>query len=385
MGNAGITEANFLGTTDNQPLNLAVNGQHALRLEPTGGIPNLIGGDVNNRVEGSQGVSIGGGLGNRVLDDSQFSVIAGGRTNRIEASSSHAGILGGRLNVISGDCSWAAIGGGDGNIIASSSFFSVIGGGNRNALFLNAPTAAIGGGENNRVQGAYGTVPGGINNIAVRNAFAAGSNAKARHPGTFVWSDTQSGNFESTNNDQFLVRARGGARFVTGDNGLTVNGPVSAEGQVTAGTLSVAGSALRDNGSPLWDIPSDERLKQRIRPYEHGLEAVLQLHTKRFESIDDPAHHTSSGREQVGLIAQQVEEVIPEAVTQTPDGYRTLNANPIYWAAVNAIQELNAKVEGKNSEIAALRDVNRSMEQRLAALERLLEPRVNAAATGGDR
>ena len=154
---------------------------------------------------------------------------------------------------------------------------------------------------------------------------------------------------------------------------------------MTAGALSVAGSAVRDNGSPLWDIPSDERLKQRIRPYEHGLEAVLQLHTKRFVYIDDPVHHTFSGREHVGLIAQQVEEVIPEAVTQGSDGYRTLNASPIYWAAVNAIQELNAKVEGKNSEIAALREQNRSMEQRLAALEKLLAPQVDTAAKGGAR
>ncbi|MEN9676425.1 MAG: hypothetical protein RIS76_2321 [Verrucomicrobiota bacterium] len=61
------------------------------------------------------------------------------------------------------------------------------------------------------------------------------------------------------------------------------------------------------------------------------------------------------------------------------------NAGPIYWAAVNAIQELNAKVEGKNSEIAALRAQNRSMEQRLAAREKLLAPQVDTAVLGGGR
>ena len=188
------------------------------------------------------------------------------------------------------------------------------------------------------------------------------------------------------------MRAGGGARFVTGENGLTVDSQMTVGGQMTADDLvtannglTVTGNAIRANGLPLWDIVSDERLKQHIRPYEHGLDAILKLKTKRFEYIDDPAHHTTSGQEQVGVIAQQVEPVIPEAVKQGADGYRTLNASPIYWAALNAIQELNAKVETKGAEVAALREQNRSLEARLAALEKLLGRQLETAANGGGR
>ena len=48
-GNAGTTAGvNFLGTTDNQALELKVYGQRALRLEPTAGAPNFIAGASDN-------------------------------------------------------------------------------------------------------------------------------------------------------------------------------------------------------------------------------------------------------------------------------------------------------------------------------------------------
>jgi hypothetical protein len=149
--------------------------------------------------------------------------------------------------------------------------------------------------------------------------------------------------------------------------------------------LVVYGDAAKTTGGSAWVVASDERLKQHIRPYEHGLDAILELKTKRFEYIDDPTHNTTSGHEEVGLIAQQVEEVIPEAVNRGADGYRTLNASPIQWAAINAIQELNGKVEAKGAEITALRERNRSLEARLATLEKLLGRQLETAANGGGR
>ena len=59
-GNAGTTAGNqFVGTTDNQPLELRVNGQQALRLVPTAGSPNVIGGFGENTASGEHTVGIG--------------------------------------------------------------------------------------------------------------------------------------------------------------------------------------------------------------------------------------------------------------------------------------------------------------------------------------
>ena len=81
-GNAGTTAGtHFLGTTDNEPLEIHVNGRRALRIEPPHTAPNLIGGYVGNSVSpGLEGAVIsGGGMGgysNRIT--AGFGTIGGG-------------------------------------------------------------------------------------------------------------------------------------------------------------------------------------------------------------------------------------------------------------------------------------------------------------------
>ena len=62
-GNVGTTAGvNFVGTADNQALELKVNGTRAFRLEPNNfGSPSVIGGSPNNFVSGRIGATIAGG------------------------------------------------------------------------------------------------------------------------------------------------------------------------------------------------------------------------------------------------------------------------------------------------------------------------------------
>jgi hypothetical protein len=60
-----------------------------------------------------------------------------------------------------------------------------------------------------------------------------------------------------------------------------------------------------------------------------------------------------------------VREVIPDAVTEGKDGYLSFKADPIHWAAINAVQELNAKLEEQRAE-------NAELKQRLEALEKII-------------
>ncbi len=181
-GNAGTTAGtNFLGTTDNQALELKVNNLRALRLEPTVGSANLIGGYTGNTVAADvQGATVGGGgssdgCGSGLLPPCPNSVtgdygtISGGRGNL--ASGDSAAIGGGRGNVASGDS--AAIGGGRGNV-ASGVLAAVGGGGGGPATTVNGPApnvasgyaATVGGGSANQSSGIYSLVGGGYNNVA---------------------------------------------------------------------------------------------------------------------------------------------------------------------------------------------------------------------------
>jgi hypothetical protein len=230
-GNWGTTPGtNFLGTTDNQALELKVNAARALRLEPANP-PNLIGGSSDNSVTaGVYGATIGGGGTNYVTDD--LGTVGGGGGNRAGnnnadvgdawlatvggggwniASSSYATIGGGKDNTASGEK--ATVGGGILN--RAGQYGATVGGGDTN--HADGPRTTVGGGWGNAASGENATVPGGHDNTAQGNdSFAAGRRAKANSQGCFVWADSTDADFTCSVADQFLVRASGGVSFNPG-------------------------------------------------------------------------------------------------------------------------------------------------------------------------
>jgi hypothetical protein len=192
-GNAGtIPGTQFLGTTDNQPLEVKVNGVRALRLEPNAsGAPNVIGGAPANSVaSGAVGAVIGGGNNNLIQTNANDSAIGGGNGNIVQANANASTVAGGYLNAIQTSAYASAIGGGSQNTIQSNAPQSTIGGGYLNTIQTNAPWSAIAGGSENTIQtgaahsfigGGYvnaiqsfagsSAIGGGYNNIIQANAY----------------------------------------------------------------------------------------------------------------------------------------------------------------------------------------------------------------------
>ena len=50
-------------------------------------------------------------------------------------------------------------------------------------------------------------------------------------------------------------------------------------------------------------------------------------------------------QEHIGFVAQEVEKVIPEAVSRNSRGYLLLNNDPILWTMLNAIKQQQAEIE----------------------------------------
>ena len=143
--------------------------------------------------------------------------------------------------------------------------------------------------------------------------------------------------------------------------------------QVYPNRLDLHGNAFKSEGGTAWAVLSDERLKQDIRAFKPGLNEVLRLRPVRFRYREGIKRGLTSTHEEVGFIAQEVQPVIPEAVTEEKEGYLTLKADPIHWASVNAIKELNAKLEQEQSENAELKRRLTDMETRLDQLARRLK------------
>jgi hypothetical protein len=219
-GNAGTTPgANFIGTTDNQALELKANGQRILRLEPTTNSPNVIGGCADNWVAaGTCGATIGGGGGFGYANSvaGWYGAIGGGWLNVILSGATYAAIGGGSGNTVQSFSS--TISGGDGNTIQA--YQSAIGGGQMNMIQTAASFSTIGGGRFNTNGGAWATVPGGMLNLAGGVcSLAAGYRAKALHQGALVWADSAEADFSSVTNDTFNVRAQNGVR-IHSDTGI---------------------------------------------------------------------------------------------------------------------------------------------------------------------
>ncbi|MFH1723935.1 MAG: tail fiber domain-containing protein [Elusimicrobiota bacterium] len=118
--------------------------------------------------------------------------------------------------------------------------------------------------------------------------------------------------------------------------------------------LTVNGDASKPGGGS-WATFSDERLKDIKGAFDSGLDEVLRLSPVRYRySKDNPLGIRDQGVH-VGLSAQEVEKVIPEAVSTGSKGYRLVNNDPIVWAMLNAIKEQQREIKSLREEIEELK------------------------------
>ncbi len=79
---------------------------------------------------------------------------------------------------------------------------------------------------------------------------------------------------------------------------------------------------------------SDETQKTNIRPIENALELVKKMNGVKYDWKDDP-NETS-----IGVIAQEIEKVLPEVVTTNDKGLKTVSYGNIIAVLIEAIKEL---------------------------------------------
>jgi hypothetical protein len=112
---------------------------------------------------------------------------------------------------------------------------------------------------------------------------------------------------------------------------------------ITALTLdmSEAGAATFNAivNAPNFNTTSDVRLKDNIRTFESAMDVVSQLRGVRFAWKE-------TGVETVGLIAQEVEKVLPELIgTNADTGLKSVSYSNMVAVLIEAVKELKAEIE----------------------------------------
>ena len=108
----------------------------------------------------------------------------------------------------------------------------------------------------------------------------------------------------------------------------------------SAGGVVVTGVATATD----FNSTSDINLKENIKPIDNPLEKVLQLNGVSF----DWKHMQQSS---AGVIAQDVEKVLPEIVRGDVDGYKSLNYNGLIGLLIEAVKEQQKQIEELKKQI----------------------------------
>lgn len=242
----------------------------------------------------------------------------------------HSNAPGTNLTVRAGEDTTEARGGNldlrAGNAFLSSSVFCNAGSCN------GTPSSTCPGPENNSVR-----IFAGDNGI---NAF-------------WTCSDLRNGDIEfyAGNGQPERMRIQGntgnvGIGTATPSQRLQVNGNILASGTIT---------------------PSDARLKENIVAIERARELVRTLHGVHYTwKKDAQSKFGTSDTSDVGLLAQDVQKVLPEAVVTLPDGTLTVNYDKVVPLLVEALKAQDEKLRQLEQTDARLK----AMERRLELLER---------------
>ena len=119
------------------------------------------------------------------------------------------------------------------------------------------------------------------------------------------------------------------------------------------------------------NVISDRRLKYVGKESTTGLDKVRQLKVFNFTYKKD-----TTKTPHVGVIAQDLQKVFPNAVQKGKDGFLTIRMEDMFYAVINAIKELDAKItalQKENQELKQLvkqvQEDNKRLDQRLQKLE----------------
>ena len=167
---------------------------------------------------------------------------------------------------------------------------------------------------------------------------------------------TSFGRFKRDSSDFVLKSETSGKDIVF--RGTTVGGVITALTLDMSDTGhakflgDISGSTIRASGDVVAFNSSDERLKDNVTYIHKPIDKINQIGGYEFDWNDK--QQVYSGHD-VGVLAQEIEKVIPEAVKNRGSGYKGVQYDKIIPLLIEGIKELTKKTKKLEKEIKKLK------------------------------
>ena len=125
-------------------------------------------------------------------------------------------------------------------------------------------------------------------------------------------------------------------------------------------TTTLRNNVYNTANSSTFSTTSDIRIKKNVVDNTTGLDKINQIRVRNFEyrtiseivDFENPkAVVIEKEGLQLGVIAQEIQEILPDVVKQNTTGAYSVNPDNITWYLVNAVKELSAEVEQLKSQL----------------------------------
>ena len=272
-----------------------------------------------------------------------YGFIGGGYDNCV--TKNHSSTVSGQYNTISGTYGVDSfIGSGHCNTI-SSNRSAIVGGINNTISSDYQENNFIGGGNNNCIgYGAEGVIVGGLNNTINPGQ---GNN----YNGILGGNGNTIGNGRT---NTFIIGSglTATTNYTTYMNNATVACHLQVGGTTTMNTTTGRIDATND---VIAYATSDRRLKENIQPIKNALCKVVGVSGNTFDwkplsKEEIQTIHGNTGKD-VGVIAQEIEAILPEAVTTRDSGYKAVNYEKIVPLLIEAIKEQQKQIDELKSKL----------------------------------
>ena len=164
----------------------------------------------------------------------------------------------------------------------------------------------------------------------------------------------------SGNTEKWILKYQLDTKSITLDNAGNFGIGTVNPGNI----LTVVQSSATDPIADSWTLYSSRRWKTNIQTIENALEKVQHLRGVTYDWKAD-------GKHDIGLIAEEVGEVIPEVVAYEENGFdaKSVDYARLVAVLIEAVKEQQHTIEQQTAEIGSLKETMARFESALEALD----------------